>query len=194
MKAHDLTRLDEAASGSTVLQKGGATFVIRKARVEDGPEVWRMVRDSTLDLNSAYAYLMMFRDYAETCAVAERNGEVQGFVSAYRPPRQPDVLFVWQVGVDEAARGKGLAGEMIQSILRRPGCASVRFVEATVTPSNDASLRLFRGLARKLATHCEESICFPEHLFPEDGHESEWLLRIGPFSQRRLKTATQVRS
>lgn len=179
--------------GYEVITRRDKLFVLRRPLADDGPEVWQMVEDSSLDSNSAYAYLMWFRYYAATSVVAEHDGEPAGFVSGFRPPEQDDTYFVWQVGVSEAARGCGLATEMIASALRRDTSADVRYVEATVTPSNEASLALFRGLAAKLDTVCRESVCFPERLFPEDGHESELLLRIGPFEQSDLRLLERER-
>lgn len=156
-------------------------FLLRAPQLADGPAMWRLVRRSTLDDNSPYAYLMLARYHAETCLVAQRGEELSGFVTAFVPPGQPDTLFVWQVGVDPAARGHGLATRMIRSLLSQPAARAVRYLEATVTPSNEASLALFRGLAEKLGTRCRESECFAQHVFPDTGHEPEWLLRIGPF-------------
>lgn len=176
-----------------VLRRGGDTFVLRKPGTEDGPAVWRMVRESSLDLNSPYAYLMWFRYYRETSLVADRAGEPAGFVTGFMPPEDPQAYFVWQVGVSEAARGNGLATDMILTALQREACRDVRYIEATVTPSNDASLALFRGLAKKLDSGCEESVCFPDRLFPVEGHESEWLLRIGPFEPGAVARAQAER-
>jgi len=149
--------------------------------LEDGTRMWQLVQDSSLDDNSSYAYLMFARYYADTCVVAERRGELGGFVSAFQAPQDPEVLFVWQVGVGKSARGQGLATRMILDLAARKAADGVRYIEATVTPSNEASMALFHGLADKLGTKCEKSLCFPETVFPGDEHEEEWLLRIGPF-------------
>lgn len=167
-------------------------FSMRQPELADGPAMWNLVRESTLDDNSPYLYLMLARYYGETCAVAERGDTLGGFLTAFVPPEQPDTLFVWQVGVSPQARGHGLATRLILSILQREACEEVRYVEATVTPSNEASLALFRGLADKLGTRCRESECFPQHLFPVNGHEAEWLLRIGPFSRKDLAALTHM--
>jgi len=152
--------------------------------------MWRLVQDSTLDSNSPYAYLMLARYFAETCVLAERDGELGGFVSAFIPPEQPDALFVWQVGVGPLARGRGLATQLVAAALARKVDEGVRFVEATVTPSNSASLALFRGIAAKLGTRCKEAPCFAADLFPGNGHEEELLLRIGPFDPSDLSRLT----
>lgn len=155
--------------------------------VEDGPALWQLVIDvGTLDRNSSYTYLLLCRDFGETSIVAKRAtagepDQLVGFVTGYRLPSQPDTIFVWQVGVAPNARGEGLASRLLDGLLRSPGCREVRFLETTVTPSNEASRALFGSLASRLETHLVESEGFPAALFPEGGHEPEPRLRIGPF-------------
>ncbi len=135
-----------------------------------------------LDENSAYLYLLLCRDFADTCLVAENDGKVVGFVTAYRPPAQPDVLFIWQVGVAAAAQRQGVALRMLTELIKHVGCASLRFVEATVAPSNIASRNLFTSLARALnapLTIVPED-GFSECDFPPGDHEPEPRVRIGP--------------
>lgn len=147
-----------------------------------------MVRDSgVLDLNSAYAYLLVGEHFSPTSVVAELDGECVGFISAYCPPHKDDTVFVWQVGVAHAGRGRGIATRMLMDILQRPACTHVRYLETTVGPTNDASEALFKGLARRLHTQASESELFSRDLFPEpDEHEPEILFRIGPFNTRDL--------
>lgn len=110
-----------------------------------------------------------------------------GFISAYCPPHKDDTVFVWQVGVAHAGRGRGIATRMLMDILQRPACTHVRYLETTVGPTNDASEALFKGLARRLHTQASESELFSRDLFPEpDEHEPEILFRIGPFNTRDL--------
>lgn len=118
--------------------------------------------------------------FTGTCAVVEVNGDILAFVTAYIPPSNPDTLFVWQIAVASSLRGQGVARQLIDHVLKRPGLSHVRFVEATVNPSNEASRSLFASLARAYETTLSEACIFPETLF-HDGHEQENLLRIGPF-------------
>lgn len=168
----------------------------RAPAVEDGPEVWRLVNEvGTLDRNSSYTYLLICRDFGDTCLVAEqagRPGHLLGFVTGYRPPAHPDTVFVWQVGVSPQARGQGLASRLLDGLLRSPACREVRFLETTVTRSNEASRAMFESLARRLETELveREREGFPARLFPEAGHEAEPRLRIGPFDPSRLPGST----
>lgn len=168
----------------------GTGLRFRQPTVEDGPAIWQLVIDAgTLDRNSSYAYLLLCRDFAETCVVAERGGTLLGFLTGYRPPTRPEAVFVWQIGVSEKARGEGLASALLDHLLLSDGCRGVRFLETTVAPSNEASRALFRSLARRLEAELEESPGFAADLFPEGGHEAEPRLRIGPFDASILHGA-----
>lgn len=151
--------------------------------------MWQFIADhGGLELNTAYAYLVLADDFTDTCVVAvERgsepgdvaDGTLAGFVLGYRPPTRPDTLFVWQVGVAPSHRGQGLARRMILEVLER-NAPEVRFLESTVTPSNTASRRLFRSVAEARDTTCDVTDHLTEDHFPEDGHEAEQRFRIGP--------------
>lgn len=161
--------------------KQDPSLVFRKPRVSDGPTIYDLItRSKPLDVNSRYNYLLLCSHFANTCAVAESDATVQAFISAYIPPEQPDTLFVWQVAVDASLRGQGVAGRLVTHLLGRPNLAHIRFVEATVNPSNDASRNLFRSLARKSACDMHEEMMFPVEAFGGDAHEAEILLRVGP--------------
>ncbi len=158
--------------------------ILRTPTVDDGAQIWELVDRLDLDLNSPYAYLLVSRHLSPNSCVAEHQGKVVGFVSGYRPPRNPDVLFVWQVGVDPAMRGRGLAKKMILHVLDRDTCEGVRWIESTVTPQNKASQLLFRSIARTLDTEIAVSPYFTRELFPDDEeHKEEELYRIGPIDR-----------
>ena len=164
------------------------SLAIRKPTVEDGPSIYDLVnRSKPLDVNSRYLYLLQCSHFANTCAVAESDGSVQAFISAYVPPEQPDTLFVWQVAVDTQLRGLGIAGKLISELLNRPHLGNIRFVEATVNPSNNASRNLFRSLAAKSGCEIQEEMMFPAEAFGSDAHEAEVLLRVGPIQSLRGK-------
>lgn len=155
-------------------------FTLRQPSVEDGGAMWRVARDSqTLDLNTSYAYLLWARDFAATSVVADKAGDVVGFVSGYVRPDAPHTLMVWQVAVDADQRGHGLAGRMLAHLAETvPG---VTMLETTITDDNEASRALFARFARtRDAQHQELDLFLREH-FPDEGHDPEVLHRIGPF-------------
>ncbi|MCM3570849.1 diaminobutyrate acetyltransferase [Neobacillus mesonae] len=158
----------------------------RKPKNEDGANIWELIKSTrTLDLNSAYSYLMLCEFFSDTCVVAEEDHELIGFVSAFRPPQQDDTIFVWQVAVHPSHQGKGIGKKLLQELLSRESCENIHYLEATISPSNIASQSLFKGLAKNLNCPYEISECFSEKLFPETGHEAEQTYRIGPFQMEK---------
>lgn len=154
---------------------------LRLPLIDDGKAIWNLVKETgVLDLNSAYAYLMLCKYFSDTCVVAEEQGRIVGFVSAFRSPKKQDILFVWQVAVAKNQRRKGLGTAMLKNILAREACKGVRFLEITVTASNTVAQKLYRKLANDLQASYEVADCFSVELFPGHSHEAEAMFRIGP--------------
>lgn len=161
-----------------------APLQFRQPRRADGAALHRLIADCPpLDVNSMYAYLLLCEHFPATCVVAESaGGRIDGFISAYVPPTKPDVVFVWQVAVHARARGQRLGRAMLRELLRRDVLKHVRFLETTVGPDNQASRRMFAGLAAELGAHISEQPFFDRQLFGGADHDDEMLLRIGPFA------------
>lgn len=159
------------------------TFTLEEPTKDDGQEMWALAKKTSLDLNSAYKYIMMAEYFSETCIVARERGKVVGFITGFVQPSHPDVVFVWQVGVDSSQRGKGVASKMLNELVTRDACKDVRYLEATITKDNKASQSLFKRLAKEHDTSFEVKECFPEEVFPEEGQKAEYTYRIGPFSK-----------
>lgn len=158
-------------------------YLFREPGIADGASLYRLIQACPpLDLNSGYAYLLLCAHHHATCVIAEDAAGLTGFVSAYRLPATPDVVFVWQVAVAPAARGMGLALRMLEHLLQRPALASCCWLETTISPSNRASRRVFEQLAARLRTRSEERILFAKEDFQDQGHEPEMLVRIGPYA------------
>ncbi len=163
-----------------------ADVVLAEPAVGDAAGLWRLARDVGLDENSAYSYLMFCRDFAATSVVARGPaGVLLGFVTGYRRPDAADTLFVWQVGVAPPARRTGLGARMLDHLRRRPALAGVRFVEATVTPGNVASDRLFRRFGADAGAAVACRLGFAASMFPDGSpsHADEILYRIGPLQR-----------
>src|SRR3546814_8166752 len=73
-----------------------------------------------LDTNSLYCNLLQCTHFAETCVLAERDGEISGWISGYRLVHDPEAMFVWQVAVHERARGRGLGVAMLNALFQFP--------------------------------------------------------------------------
>lgn len=159
-------------------------FVISLPAATDAAAVHDLIaRCRPLDSNSLYCNLLQCTHFAATCALARNGDHTAGFVSGYRPPADPGVLFIWQVAVDATARGHGLAQRLIRDILARESSAGIDRLHTTVTPSNEASRAMFRRLAESLAAPVEIRPHFDRHIHLADHAETEELFSIGPFTR-----------
>jgi len=167
------TMNDDSASGAVRYQRPD---------IHHGAAMWELVNESgVLDLNSVYLYLILSAHFSGTCGIAECNNKVVGFVTAYLLPDDPSRLFVWQIGTDASMRGRGIATNLLLDLLNRKSLADINYIEATISPSNIASEKLFTHLAKRLGVNAEFSDYITSDMFPRPGHEDERLLRIGPF-------------
>ena len=162
-------------------------ILLRAPNADDAARLHRLVAECPpLDPNSLYCNLLHCTHFSGTSVAAVRSDSqgqerLVGFISAYIPPAQPDTLFVWQVAVAEEARGQRLAARMLDSILERPACRDVRFVDTTITPGNKASWGLFESWARQHDAPTKSTVHFERDRHFEGRHDDEHLMRIGPF-------------
>lgn len=174
-------------------------YCLRRPQAADGKAVHALIAAcAPLDTNSLYLNLLQCTHFAETCVLAERTDQpssLAGFVSGYRLPNRPTVLFIWQVAIAAAERGHGLASALLLNLLDRPACFGVDRIETTITESNGASWALFRSLARSLGCPLEHRVLFDRNAHLDGVHESEVLVTIGPFEPRtapaNLRRTTQ---
>lgn len=187
---------DEPAHPSEGSAVDAAGVTIAEPDCSDGPQLWRLARDSgVLDVNSSYAYLLWCRDFAGTSAVAKMDGTVVGFVTGFLRPEAPDTVMIWQVAVDVGQRGRNLAGRMLHAIVDRLSPRGVCWMHTTVSPSNEASIRLFTALARDRGTEIERRELFAPEDFPTEepgGHEAEDLYVIGPFPSAAMPSREAI--
>lgn len=155
--------------------------LLRVPVAHDGHALHGLIsRSPPLDGNSVYCNLLQCTHFAQTSVAAEAQGKLGGFISGYLVPLSPDTLFIWQVAIDPAFRGQGLATRMLNEILARPVCAQVKWLETTITESNRASWALFESFARKRRAQFSSTLHFEKSAHFNGEHESERLVRIGP--------------
>lgn len=154
-----------------------STIDMRSPQLTDGAAMWRLTRDTgVLDLNSSYQYLLWCRDFAATSVVAESHGQHFGFITGFMRPDEPGTLMIWQVAVDTAARGHGLASRMLDYLVES---TNAQHLETTVTDDNAASKKLFASLADRHGAQHDITALFTPDIYPDD-HDTEYLHRIGP--------------
>lgn len=160
---------------------------LRPPQATDGAQVWALIEATpTLDSNSLYANLLQCTHFSATSVVAEREGGLVGWMSGYVPPDQPDMLFVWQVVVSNAARGQGLGKQLVGNVLMRPSNKHIRRVACTITDANKASWALFGSIAGTLNAPLRRDEHFTRDAHFAGQHDSEFAVTIGPFGSDRV--------
>ncbi|WP_099867325.1 diaminobutyrate acetyltransferase [Pararhizobium haloflavum] len=158
---------------------GAGDISFRKPTKSDGSDVWRLIADSgKLDENSMYCNLLQCDHFADTCVLAELDGEIVGWISGYLPPDDDKTFFVWQVAVSEKARGRGIAKKMLRELMRREDCAQVEQLQTTITKDNDASWALFRSFARFCGATIKDQPHFREEEHFDGEHDTEHMVTI----------------
>lgn len=135
-----------------------------------------------LDTNSSYCNLLQCSHFASTSVGAFMEGRLVGFISGYVLPGKPNALFIWQVAVSESARGCGLASKMLSQILNRPNCSQIEYLDTSITEDNKPSWSLFKRFAKKHDAIFRSSEWMDKRKHFAKQHESELLVRIGPFN------------
>ncbi len=156
-------------------------FKIRKVTLQDIKEVYNLLTANKpyVGLNSRYTYLLLAKDFSDTCLVAEHDKKIIAFSSGYIPPARPDTFFSWEIVVHKDYRGNGLQLSLIRQHIKMTGA---RFFEGTVNPSNEFCKNNLEELAKSLGTKLSKRILFSKEDFENDGHEEEILYRIGPIN------------
>lgn len=159
---------------------------------EDGPTIAALVRAcGVLDPNSTYAYVLLADRFGDHGVVAEEDGALLGFVTGFRDPRRPELLFLWQVGVAAAARGRGLAKRLLEAFASLEANRSATALETTIAVGNEPSEALFRSFAEARGASFEQVSEYPSAWL--DGHPTERVVRISPLnSSPKSETKTKA--
>jgi len=157
---------------------------IRPLEAGDATAIWRLIEVTPeLDKNSHYLYLLLGTHFGDTCVVAERQGQIVGVVTGFRPPTHPQRLFVWQLAVHPESRGQGIARRLVECLLDMQSMPVER-LDVTIAPDNAASQAVFRSIARRRRWTIESApfLCGTDVPSEAGPHDDEWLFVLSPSS------------
>jgi len=120
---------------------------IRKAKEEEFLNVYEFVsRCNLLENYAEHFYKIMLRYFCNSCFVADYNGNIVGFVLGFVSQVHDKTYFLWQIGIDESIRERGIGKMLLEKVeeeVRKLGCNRI---ELTIDPKNIPSKRLFEKM------------------------------------------------
>lgn len=89
---------------------------------------------------------LFFVHFRETSFVAERDGELAGFLVGFLSQTRPEEAYVHFVGVNPAERGGGLGRELYERLFEVARARGRRRVSCVTSPLNSASVAFHTAL------------------------------------------------
>ncbi len=152
-------------------------IILRHPELSDGPAIFDLVKTiPEIDTNSQKYYYLMCNDFGKSSLIAERGGELLGFVIGYITPEDEKCLLISQIVVAENARNKGMAGALLAN-LAQDWSGIITSIKTMITPSNKNAQALFNGFAEKMGHTVATSDFLKAKQFA-DKHEDEVLYTI----------------
>lgn len=139
-------------------------ITLRPAREHDAAAVTALAASCPpLDGYQLHQYSIFLRHFGDWCWVSDRDNEgethaLAGYVVAMPTTTSPDTVFLWEIAVDPALRGEGLAQQLVAQVETRAREGGFARVELTVDPTNAPSLRLFERLAYRNVSRREGAV------------------------------------
>lgn len=89
---------------------------------------------------------LFFTHFRDTSFVAERNGELAGFLVGFVSQSEPEAAYVHFVGVSPLERGSGLGRELYERFFEVARALGRRTVSCVTSPANAGSLAFHRAI------------------------------------------------
>ena len=89
---------------------------------------------------------LFFVHFSDTSFVAERDGELAGFLVGFLSQSEPDEAYVHFVGVNPNERGTGLGRELYERFFAVARAQGRRRVSCVTSPANTGSLAFHEAL------------------------------------------------
>lgn len=117
----------------------------------DAPLVQELVRICPpLEVHTAFTYWVLCRYQIGYGVVAEdASGSIVGVVTGIASASDPEVVYLWQIGVAPDRRRNGLGRKLLTRWCLQLQDAGRSRLEVSIAPGNGPSRRLFGWLARE---------------------------------------------
>lgn len=122
---------------------------IAKATPEDYAAIYQLMNNTQgIDNHTAYTLWQCTYFDADFFLVAKEQDTLLGYV--FGRPTGADHIFLWQIAVSEAARGKHVGKQLVQQFIKQAQTKGFTQLITTITQGNQASERLFQSIAKEL--------------------------------------------
>jgi len=89
---------------------------------------------------------LFFTHFRDTSFVAERDGELAGFLVGFLSQSEPEAAYVHFVGVSPHERGSGLGRELYERFFAAARSHGRRTVSCVTSPRNEGSLAFHQAI------------------------------------------------
>lgn len=121
---------------------------LRPCTAEDVDEVRRFVAScAPLEVHTAFTYWVTFEHWGDFCFVLLKEDRITGYVSAIGSGRHRDTIYLWQIGVAEELRHRGMAQHLISAVVGAAVAKGYRTAQVSIAKDNEASRRAFERYA-----------------------------------------------
>lgn len=121
-------------------------LMIRQVQPEDAALLRELARRCPpLDVHTHYTYWVIARYFGKNSFIAEQDGRGAAYITSVE---NNDTLLIWQIGITEALRGRGLSFELIDRVVTAARQAG-KSVQVTIDRQNLPSNGAFRSYCRK---------------------------------------------
>lgn len=110
-------------------------------------DIYRFVGDIEGLVQHPVHFFKIMTNYFGDSFFIIRNGEnIAGMVWGFISQTDPDIFFLWQIGVAPEYRGKGLSRKLIEKLIEFAAAHGCKKVHATVETENIASWKMFEKM------------------------------------------------
>ncbi len=123
-------------------------MIYRNMKKEDKPQIISITHEGAPYITEYkdYIYWLASTIFQKYSFVAEENEKIYGFVTVLPEPGE-NVLFVWQLGVAKAMRGKHIGYHLLQNVWNCAEKGGYKGLITSIEPGNVASYNTFKKIA-----------------------------------------------
>lgn len=158
------------------MMKGGDVLYIRPLEEGDIKTVREILAQGAPFVASYnnYIYWMLGKYFPSTCLVAEKNGQIIGYIGALLS-MEKQKIFVWQIAVKSNERGQQIGRRLLENIVTAAKKMGIDELEIAIDDENI----ICRCMVKKLVQDLEGTITEKEKYRGEGFRETVYCVFIG---------------